>query len=591
MCAYDGSMTIIECFSTGDMNTFSGGIVGRYGARLGEMTITDCYSTGAIGTSAGGIVGHQGAYDGSMTIINCSSRYTGTFGSSSGGIAGYYCAQYGNMTIKDCYSIGNIGASGGGIVGKYGARDGGGMTITDCSSNGGVIGDNAGGIVGYYGARDGGKMTITDCWSEGNITGSNAGGIVGNETAYNGGRATIESCHSYGIASTGAYGIYGGAANNFASLTITGCTVTTGSNYHNDEPNYDITVRIEPESEPEPEPEPYIPSIDASYVVFEINIPEDETRDDTDLKPGMEGNRSLNGSYGLCDATWNHVGADVHDALGYRIDNAGNITWDWTQVVFKRFDDIPMRNTTTDFPDGDMYMYFFYSDNDNEWGGDGDGNHLASLDAIYETSHGITWVPFPGESEILDASSCGYLTDACGNTYIGTSLDANGDAFTAVGANYFGAVSFKTDTTFVFADSGPHTWRCCGCENTSNTGICGKYHWYANLHMQDTPDADATAGNLETIFDIATAAGHGLSTDLLSIFSLNSRQQESTAVPATGAWWIEGYAVEEEPLYNQEVDYDQWNGNSFDEFPQFVESITITDYAREISLSAPEPET
>ena len=65
---------IQNCYSNGNITTYSGGILGNtenYGS--GGIIIQNCYSTGSIGTNAGGIVGYgvaRGVND-DVSIINC----------------------------------------------------------------------------------------------------------------------------------------------------------------------------------------------------------------------------------------------------------------------------------------------------------------------------------------------------------------------------------------------------------------------------------------------------------------------------------------------------------------------------------------
>ena len=179
---YGSSGTATNCYSTGTISNYSGGIFGY----LSEGISTDCYSIGDInGIYAGGIFG----YGSSGTSTNCYS--TGIIGWEAGGI--YGTASSG--TAINCYSTGIIGLEAGGI---YGSASSG--ISTNCYSTGDISGTEAGGIYGY-----GSSGTATNCYSTGDISGTNAGGIYGN---YSIRQAT--NCYSSGfISGTDAGGIYG----------------------------------------------------------------------------------------------------------------------------------------------------------------------------------------------------------------------------------------------------------------------------------------------------------------------------------------------------------------------------------------------
>jgi hypothetical protein len=132
--------------------------------------ISNCYSTGPISSYSGGIAGTGAGYgDGAIcTISNCYS--TGDIIGSGGGITGSYAGV--GCTISNCYSTGDISDNSGGIAGTNGS-----CTISNCYSTGAISGGSGGGIVGGY-AGTNGSCTITNCYSTGDIGGS-GGGIVG----------------------------------------------------------------------------------------------------------------------------------------------------------------------------------------------------------------------------------------------------------------------------------------------------------------------------------------------------------------------------------------------------------------------------
>jgi len=98
-----GVLTVQNCYSTGDMNDYTGGIVFQnsgYNENT-KIVVKNCYSLGAIaGDSAGGIVGPNAGNGGaSLQIINCYSAGSIT-GSDAGGIVG---ASVGVVDISHCY--------------------------------------------------------------------------------------------------------------------------------------------------------------------------------------------------------------------------------------------------------------------------------------------------------------------------------------------------------------------------------------------------------------------------------------------------------------------------------------------------------
>ena len=212
---------------------------GRY-ISSGTITVTNCYSTGNISSACGGIFGYytgQSSSGGTITVSNCYN--TGTIGDSAGGIFGVFAgssATGGTITVTNCYSTGSIQNNGGGIFGKYTQYfASGGTIISSYCNNIGTIGDGAGGIFGnatLYGASSTSSITATNCYSTGTI-GSNGGGIFGNDIGSYASRIsiTVSNCYSTGIINSFAGGIFGANAGSFSSggtftITVTNCYST-----------------------------------------------------------------------------------------------------------------------------------------------------------------------------------------------------------------------------------------------------------------------------------------------------------------------------------------------------------------------------
>ena len=144
----------------------------------------------------------------SLLIQNCYS--TGPIASYGGGICGYYCS-YG-IIIENCYSTGNIDTGAGGIVGSKFGDDlegyGGYSKIINCFSTGAINGSKAGGITGTYLGSDimdhkGFHVEIVNCYSTGDINGTSAGGISGSDTA-DSGTVLYSNCYSTGSFGSGS---------------------------------------------------------------------------------------------------------------------------------------------------------------------------------------------------------------------------------------------------------------------------------------------------------------------------------------------------------------------------------------------------
>ena len=186
----DASANATNCYSTGNIGDFAGGIFGQ----LSSGSATNCYSTGPIGGEAGGIFG----FNSTGSATNCYSIGT-TIGIYAGGIFG--ANSQGSAT--NCYSIGPINVGAGGIFGFNSTG-----SATNCYSIGTTIGTYAGGIFGFSS-----QGSATNCYSTGNI-GDFAGGIFGQLSS---GSAT--NCYSTGPIGGGAGGIFGLASQSGASAT------------------------------------------------------------------------------------------------------------------------------------------------------------------------------------------------------------------------------------------------------------------------------------------------------------------------------------------------------------------------------------
>ena len=168
------TVTATQCFSTGDIGYYSGGI---FGFVTDQSTADKCYSTGAISDFAGGIYG-TGSGITSVFATNCYSRGV-TIGQHAGGIMGepVFSGNY-YLTASNCYSTGVIDGpnGGGGIIGTLSSA----TTVDHCYTSGsssnnsggivaGTANDNANGM-NNYGEANHGNSGI---WND-----SNAVGIV-----------------------------------------------------------------------------------------------------------------------------------------------------------------------------------------------------------------------------------------------------------------------------------------------------------------------------------------------------------------------------------------------------------------------------
>ena len=158
-----------------------GGLIGINGG-----TIINCYTTGDVngdGYYTGGLVGRN-YFNGN--IINCYSTCNVNGHSGVGGLVGL---NSNNATIINCYSIGNVNGNGnvGGLIGQNGEAN-----VNNSYCSGDVSGNyNIGGLVGnnYFNGN------IINCYSLGAVSGTDfIGGLVG-DNEYNG---NIDKCYSIG---------------------------------------------------------------------------------------------------------------------------------------------------------------------------------------------------------------------------------------------------------------------------------------------------------------------------------------------------------------------------------------------------------
>ena len=269
---------ITDCYSTGPINAYCGGLVPDGRAGGGEfndqdITITNCYNTGTIGSNAGGLCGYCAGSYGRITLINCYN--TGTIGSDAGGLCGEFVGyMYSSITITNCYNTGNIvgnyagglcgrnagymstnfavtncyntgtiGAYAGGLcgayIGKFTNVNNGTVIITNCY-NTGTIGSRAGGLCGPYAAGNRGNINITNCYNTGNIVGNYAGGLCGlwgySADEIIDSKITITNCYNTGdVDGQYAGGLCGSSAGKNGNINITNCyntgTINITANY------------------------------------------------------------------------------------------------------------------------------------------------------------------------------------------------------------------------------------------------------------------------------------------------------------------------------------------------------------------------
>jgi hypothetical protein len=141
---------IYDCYSTGPMTGYGGGICGiRAGTNGGKVHIKGCYSVGDItGSTSGGICGQAAGVSGSVLIENCYSL--GNINHTNGSVGGISGAHYNNntgvdLTIKNCYSYGDV-ISGYGIC----ALDRNDVYIQNCYCKSGNISPTNPNLINCY---------------------------------------------------------------------------------------------------------------------------------------------------------------------------------------------------------------------------------------------------------------------------------------------------------------------------------------------------------------------------------------------------------------------------------------------------------
>ena len=239
-----GDINVNKCFSTGDIDTNSGGIIGSQSFTSmsgGTVTINECYSIGLISNdNSGGITGAQMCLNASVGTINITNCYsTGVIeGKAAGGICGRALGEGDliidqsdlTINISQCYSTGNIGGTQniinqGGIVGAILGTNSNKLTINivECYSTG-DINENGGGICGNRTGQSSISITlnVNNCYSLGQISQA-AGGIYGFQVGF--GATSITSinatnCYTVGTITTPGTGIYGSSNNGG---TISNC--------------------------------------------------------------------------------------------------------------------------------------------------------------------------------------------------------------------------------------------------------------------------------------------------------------------------------------------------------------------------------
>jgi hypothetical protein len=224
--AYDnGNISIIGCYTTGDIGYDGGGIVSKQaGENSGNVTISRCWSSGSTSNFSGGIVGQGAGYNnGTVIITNCYT--TGAIGTESGGIVGSTAGDTnGSVIVSNCYSTGIIGQDSGGIIGYNSLNT---VTVTNCFSTGALSTDgnhNAGGIFGSINDNTT-NQTANHCYSCGLKPGYSQGGIFGGSSSDN----RANSANNYSEENNGGSGW--NDINAFTVLTGVPTITTYGSSW------------------------------------------------------------------------------------------------------------------------------------------------------------------------------------------------------------------------------------------------------------------------------------------------------------------------------------------------------------------------
>ena len=162
---YSGPVKAVNCCSSGQIDVYAGGIFGADCPTSGALRCDSCWSSGSIGLYGGGITGQSTR---AATIINCYS--TGNIDANAGGISGRYTGDnYGNYIVSECYTTGSINIRGGGIVGSDTYL----IYISNCYSTG-YVEAGAGGILGTVPSGNDTNKYITNCYKTGAVGASSS---------------------------------------------------------------------------------------------------------------------------------------------------------------------------------------------------------------------------------------------------------------------------------------------------------------------------------------------------------------------------------------------------------------------------------
>jgi len=221
--AYTSNGTIINSYSTGNVDGGSWHGGGLVGVHEGGGVISRCHTTGKVNgsTEVGGLAGiSNGTISDSYTLgdVTANSWY-------AGGLVGLFTGT----AISNSYALGNVFANGSDIGGLVGLSTG---IINKCHATGDVTGSNyVGGLIGEN------RGEIYDSYAMGNIKGNDyIGGLVGMSPG------TISNSYATGSAEGRVYtgglvGLNSGGtiSNSYAAKgTILGSSHTgglTGSNH------------------------------------------------------------------------------------------------------------------------------------------------------------------------------------------------------------------------------------------------------------------------------------------------------------------------------------------------------------------------
>ena len=191
----DACNNLIEnCYSTGEINLYGGGIVGGFSAwdASASLLINNCYTTGEIKGSSGGIVGIFSTARNGKIIVENSYHIGDLNGSGSGGIFSEVKNSNGGVggtaIVKKCYVKGDIYNTSnpqGNTTGGLFAENCNGVSIIaqDSYFEGNIINEVTTSFAyapgGIFGANANGVQVI-NCYAKGNVSGTGTGGIFGN---------------------------------------------------------------------------------------------------------------------------------------------------------------------------------------------------------------------------------------------------------------------------------------------------------------------------------------------------------------------------------------------------------------------------